>query len=155
MSISPYCLRENFSYLIRGRRKDAQRDHIIWGRRADTVTNSQLPVRARSVVRYVVMSDHEYIDGQSALEGQSIYWQGDLIIYGNWSSVGLFVHETTHNMDWWIAGGGDHMYSGKLSTAHHLLICREHADTFAETREWEAIFDNDTCVADWYSKAGK
>jgi hypothetical protein len=58
------------------------------------------------------MSDHEYIDGQSALEGQSIYWQGDLIIYGNWSSVGLFVHEATHNMDWWIAGGGDHMYSG-------------------------------------------
>lgn len=73
----------------------------------------QLPVYARDYVRYVVMSDHVMIDGQSALEAISLYTQGDLVIYGNWSSVGLFVHETTHTLDYWVAGEGEASYSGR------------------------------------------
>ena len=93
----------------------------------------QLPVLARDNVNHVMMSEHTSVDGRDELEGISLYTQGDLVIYGNWSSVGLFVHESTHNLDWWIAGEGERMYS--------------------ESSEWENIVDGDTCVADWYSMA--
>lgn len=73
----------------------------------------QLPVGARDYVRYVVMSDHMMVDGQSSLEGISLYTEGDLVIYGNWSSVGLFVHEVAHTLDWFVAGDGEESYSGR------------------------------------------
>jgi hypothetical protein len=77
----------------------------------------QLPVLARDNVNHVMMSEHTSVDGRDELEGISLYTQGDLVIYGNWSSVGLFVHESTHNLDWWIAGEGERMYSGEFSSA--------------------------------------
>lgn len=73
----------------------------------------QLPVGARDYVRYVIMSDDYMIDGQSAYEGMALYEIGDLIIFGNWSSVGLFVHESTHVLDYHVAGRGRASYSGK------------------------------------------
>lgn len=72
----------------------------------------QLPVAARSYVRNVVMSDHMMVDGQSSLEAIALYEEGDIVIYGNWSSVGLFVHETTHLLDFFVAGDGVAPYSG-------------------------------------------
>jgi hypothetical protein len=75
----------------------------------------QLPVRARDYVRYIVLSDHMMVDGQSSLEGISLYWDGDLVVYGNWSSVALIVHETAHNLDFWVSGRGEAMYSGMFS----------------------------------------
>lgn len=91
----------------------------------------QLPVRARENVRYVVMSENQVVDGNPELEGISLYTQGDLVIYANWSSVGLFVHESAHNLDFWISGGGEYMFSGKL-----------YVGLVFETRTWLICYRN-------------
>lgn len=92
----------------------------------------QLPVRARDYVRYVVMSDEKRLEGIYELQGSAVWWEGDLIIYGNWSSVGLFVHEVSHTMDYFVSGNAE--------------------TPFSETREFEQILDDDTCVVDSYAK---
>lgn len=63
----------------------------------------RLPVAARENVRYVVMAPNNTSPDTVELEGAALYWAGDLLIYGNWSSVGLFVHEVAHNLDFWVA----------------------------------------------------
>jgi hypothetical protein len=105
------------------------------GWNAEVCLCSQLPVRARDYVRYVIMSDHKRLEGVYELEGSAVWWEGDLVIYGNWSSVGLFVHEVSHTLDYFVSG--------------------EEDEPFSETPEFEEILDDDTCVADYYSKTSK
>lgn len=58
------------------------------------------------------MSDHRRLDGIYELEGSAVWWEGDLIIYGNWSSVGLFVHEVSHTLDYFVSGNEEVPLSG-------------------------------------------
>ncbi|ROT37780.1 hypothetical protein SODALDRAFT_333533 [Sodiomyces alkalinus F11] len=87
----------------------------------------QLPVQSREYVRYVMMTADR--DNTAAL---SIYWEGDLIVFGQSSSVSLFVHEVAHNVDWWEFGRNGLAYS--------------------DLSEWHDAVDNETCVAAEYAK---
>ncbi|KAH7303265.1 hypothetical protein B0I35DRAFT_465732 [Stachybotrys elegans] len=94
----------------------------------------RIPVASRELVRHVVLSD-DYVTptSNSSLEGVSLYWVGDLVIYGLWSTVALFVHEIAHNLDWHVRPEGSEV-------------------SYAETQEFIDVVENDTCVSDYYSK---
>ncbi|KAM5344299.1 hypothetical protein ACJ41O_012836 [Fusarium nematophilum] len=93
----------------------------------------RLPVAARDNVRHVILSAKYESKDLGELQAVALYWDGDLVIYRNWTTVGLLVHEVSHSLDYWVATDEESMYS--------------------ETQEWRDIVDSDTCVASSYAKS--
>ncbi|KAM0324663.1 hypothetical protein ACHAQA_008054 [Verticillium albo-atrum] len=88
----------------------------------------RVPIGARETVRYVHV--HKRISG---VAGLSFFWDGDIALFGEATSMGVYLHEVAHNMDFWIAGGGRFMYS--------------------QQETWKDAVLGETCVADRYAKS--